>query len=190
MITATVQQIASKWWTFLVRGLAGLALCAFAFAEPGSVATALVFVFGAYFIVSGIASVAAGVSFTGAGQWFALILLGVVQVFLGIVMLSQPGMGPLALAYLFGSWLLLTGVSEISSAVALRSVIQNEFWYVLLGVVTLAFGFYAVFNPALGVLALVYTVGWYGLLTGIASIVFAFRLKGLGDTVRTHATAS
>src|SRR5208283_121478 len=106
-------QLSSKWWTFLLRGIVALALAAFAFASPGTMATGLAYVFAAYFIISGIAAIVAGISLTGAGSWWSLILLGIVQAALGFMMLTQPGAGPLALAYLFAIWMISTGVVEV-----------------------------------------------------------------------------
>src|SRR5271165_5504517 len=190
MIADTVNQISSKWWTFLVRGIIALALAAFAFMEPSTMASALVYVFAAYFIISGIVSLIAGVSLTGVDHWWALILMGLVQGALGVIMLSQPGAGPLTLAFFFALYMVTTGVLEISSAIALRSYINNEFWWILLGITTLAFGFFVVIYPGIGVLALVYTVGFYGVLACIALIALAFRIKNVGsDLQKARATA-
>lgn len=190
MIDDTVSQLSAKWWTFLLRGLAALALAAFAFASPGTTATALAYVFAAYFLVSGVAALFAGISLTGAGSWWTLTLLGVVQCALGFMMLTEPGAGPLALAYLFAIWTISTGALELSSAVALRSYIDNEFWWVLLGIITLAFGFYVILHPNLGLLALVYTIGIYAVLAGTSLIGFSFRIKHAGSDLAKIGAAT
>jgi uncharacterized membrane protein HdeD (DUF308 family) len=190
MIENTVNQLSAKWWTFLLRGIVALVLAACAFGAPGATAGALVYIVAAYFIISGIAAIVAGFSFTGLGHWWALVILGIVQGALGFLMLAQPGYGPLALAYLFAIWTIMTGVTEISSAIALRNVINNEFWWILLGTITLAFGAYVVIVPGLGLLALVYTIGFYAIFAGIALVAFAFRIKGLaGKPVSQRARA-
>jgi uncharacterized membrane protein HdeD (DUF308 family) len=190
MLDEAVRQLAGKWWTFLLRGIVALAVAAYAFSAPGGTAIALVYVVAAYFIVSGLAAIFAGVSLTGVGHWWAMILLGIVQAGLGVMMLAEPGIGPLSLAYLFSIWMISTGLTEISSAIALRNVIENEFWLGLFGAITLAFGVYVVIRPDLGLLALVYTVGFYGIFAGISLIGFAFRIKGIGaDVPQRRATA-
>jgi uncharacterized membrane protein HdeD (DUF308 family) len=103
--------------------------------------------------------------------------MGIVDAALGIIMLTQPGMGPLALAYLFAIWMIMNGVTEISSAIALRNIIHDEFWWILLGIITLVAGVYVILVPGLGLLALVYTIGIYAILAGIALIALAFRIK-------------
>lgn len=191
MIADTVNQLSSKWWTFLLRGIVALALAACCLLSPASTASALVYIVAAYFIIAGVASIIAGFSFTGIGSWWLFVISGAVQAFLGFLMLSQPGMGPLALAYLFAIWMIMTGVTEISSAIALRDVISNEFWWILLGIISLAAGMYVLIVPGLGILALVYTIGFYAIFAGIALIALAFRLKGLAGNFSTtrHAQA-
>jgi uncharacterized membrane protein HdeD (DUF308 family) len=183
MTNDVVDRLTGQWWTFVLRGLIGVALAFFAFAIPATMASGLVFVVAAFFIVSALLAVTAGVSFTGIGSCWALILLGVVQAALGIIMLNQPGTGPLALAYLVAIWAISTGLAEVSSAIALRNFIKNEFWWVLLGIITLAFGMYVVLRPDLGVLALVYSIGIYAALAGGSLIGLGIRIKNAGRDV-------
>lgn len=185
MMADIVSQLSSKWWTFLLRGIVALALAAASLMSPMATASAFVYIVAAYFIIAGAVSIIAGFSFTGTGHWWLFVITGLVQAALGFIMLSQPGMGPLALAYLFAIWVIMTGVTEISSAIALRSVISNEFWWILLGIITLAAGTYVVIVPGLGLLALVYTIGFYAIFAGMTLIVLAFRLKSLAGNLST-----
>jgi uncharacterized membrane protein HdeD (DUF308 family) len=190
MIAETVSQLSSKWWTFLVRGLVALVLAALALGSPAATASGLVYIVAAFFIISGATAIVAGFSFSGVGNWWALVLMGTVQGLLGFLMLAEPGAGPLALAYLFATWMIMTGVTEISSAIALRSYISNEFWWIVLGIITLGFGAYVVARPDLGLLALVYTIGFYAIFAGVSMIGFAFRIKNLaGDFAARQAHA-
>jgi uncharacterized membrane protein HdeD (DUF308 family) len=190
VLADTITQLSSRWWTFLIRGIVALIVAAFAFGAPGSTAAALVYIVAAYFIITGIASLVAGFSFSGLGHWWLLVLSGLVQAALGVVMVAQPGIGPLALAYLFAIWMIMSGVTEIAGAIALQALIKNEFWWILLGVITLAFGFYVILVPALGLLALVYTLGFYAIIAGVSLIAFAFRIRSAGTRIGMHAAAA
>jgi uncharacterized membrane protein HdeD (DUF308 family) len=186
----TVQQLSAKWWTFLVRGIVALGIAAYAFTSPDGTTTALVYVVAAYFIVSGVAALVAGISFTGVGQGLAAIPLGIVQAALGLYMLGVPGIGLLSLAHLFAIWTIASGVTELSAAIAVRNIIQNEFWLGLLRVQTLGIGCYVVVQPDIGFLALVYTVGFYGVLAGVSLIGFAFRIEDAGANVAPSRDSS
>jgi uncharacterized membrane protein HdeD (DUF308 family) len=190
MLADTVKQLSSKWWTFLVRGIIALVLAALAFSSPGSTAGAFVYVVAAYFIIVGVTAIAAGFSFSGVGHWWALVLMGSVQCALGFLMVAEPGVGPLALAYLFATWMIMSGVMEISSAIALRSYISNEISWILLGIITLGFGAYVIVRPDLGLLALVYTIGFYAVFAGISLIAFSVRIKNVGADVVGHRASA
>jgi len=184
MVGDTIELFASKWWTFLLRGLVAIALAAYAFAAPSSMETVLVYIVAAYFIINGLIALWAGISTSGTGSWWLLIIFGLGSGALGILMLMKPGVGPLALAYLVAIWAFSTGLMEITSAIALRDFINNEFWWILLGIVTFALGVYIVVRPDIGVLALVYAIGIYAAIAGISLVAFAFRIRGAGADVR------
>ncbi len=190
MTTDLIERLTGQWWTFLLRGIVALGLAVLAFAAPAAMASGLVYFVAAFFIVSGALALLAGVSFTGVGSWWALILTGLVQAALGIIMLAEPGAGPLALAFFVAIWAFSTGVMEISSAIALRSYIDNEFWWILLGVMTLVFGVYVVARPDLGILALVYSIGIYAALAAGTLIGLAFRIKNAGHEIEKYRTAA
>jgi uncharacterized membrane protein HdeD (DUF308 family) len=188
-MTDAIQALIGKWWTFLLRGLVALALAVFAFVAPQTMSSALVYIVAAFFIVSGLLALVGGLSLTGIGNWWLLILFGIASGALGIIMLTQPGAGPLALAYLVAIWAISAGLMEIASGIAMRNVIRNEFWWVLLGIVTYALGVYIIIRPDLGVFALVYAIGVYSAIAGISLIAFSFKVKGVADEVRTLTSA-
>lgn len=183
MISDIAQGLTNRWWTFVVRGVVALALAIFAFSAPSTMAAVLVYVVGAFFIVSGVVALYAGISLTGVGHWWLLILTGIAQAFLGIVMLAEPGAGPLALAYLVAIWAFSTGLMEIGSAIALRNAIKDDFWWILLGAITLAFGVYVVIRPDLGILALVYGIAIYAVLAGVSLIGLGVRVRNAGREI-------
>ncbi|MBV8198476.1 MAG: DUF308 domain-containing protein [Candidatus Eremiobacteraeota bacterium] len=71
----------------------------------------------------------------------------------------------------------------------LRDALPHSGWWLFLGVLTWALGIYIIFNPALGVAALVYAIGFYAVIVGIALVAFAFRLKSAFPTAARPAHA-
>ncbi|MBV8355389.1 MAG: HdeD family acid-resistance protein [Candidatus Eremiobacteraeota bacterium] len=189
MPTDFAQAITGRWWTFLVRGVFALLLAAVVFLYPIQAATGLVYLVAAYFVISGVTQIAGGVAFAGAPHWWLLILTGAMSVFLGFIMFTQPGMGPLALAYLVAIYAIFNGITEVASGMMLGGAMPHSGWWILLGVLTWAFGIYIIFNPALGVAALVYAVGFYAVIVGVALVAFAFRLKSAGTAMARPAHA-
>lgn len=190
MANDIIEQVTNRWWTFLLRAIAAAALAVFAFASPGATTVVLVYVAGAYLLVSGATAIAAGIGLAGVGQWWTMLLLGLAEAIFGIIMLVEPGIGPIALAAMFAAWLITIGMMQLTAAFALRDVIDGEFWLGLLGVVTVAIGFYLIARPDIGVVALVYTIGWYAAFAAVTLTGLAFKLKSFGSqSGRRHAAA-
>ena len=190
MVSDLVSQVTSNWWTFLVRALCAFGIAAWAFTSPSTMETGLVYLLAAYFIVSGVIEIIAGVSFAGADQWWALILVGALQAFLGFYMLVTPGIGPLTVAYLVAIWAIAVGLLEFVSAIRYRQILNNDFWWGFLGVLTIALGVYIIMNPGIGLLGIVYAIGVYGVLAGIALTVLAFRVKNAGTDLKQRLSTS
>lgn len=169
------------WWMFLIRGLLALAVGIIAVVDPGATLAAIVLLLGSFFIVDGIFAVAKAFGVMRSDRsWWLLLLSGIVGIVAGIAVFAWPGLTALTLAYLIGFWAIVTGVAEIAAAVSLRRVIRGEWLYVLFGVISVAFGFFVVFAPALGLVYLTLMIAVYGFLAGFSLIGAAFRLRRAG----------
>jgi uncharacterized membrane protein HdeD (DUF308 family) len=89
----------------------------------------------------------------------------------------------LALAYTIALWVIAAGVLEILAAVQVRDVVPSAWLWALAGIVSIAAVVLIAYAPGRGLIPLSYTVGVYATLAGIASIAFAFRLRGLPSEV-------
>ncbi|GAA0736428.1 HdeD family acid-resistance protein [Sphingomonas japonica] len=113
-----------------------------------------------------------------AGLWWAMALRGVGAIVLGTLAALWPDITLLVLAGIFAVYCAVDAVFSIILAV--RGARRNERWgwSALHGVVALATAVLAVFYPGLTILAFVVLLTAWALLSGVASIVGAFRLKG------------
>ena len=83
----------------------------------------------------------------------------------------------MVLLYLIAFWAIFTGVLEIVAGIRLRQAIANEVLLILMGVLSLLFGFLIIIFPGAGALAVVLWIGAYALVFGIMLIALAFRLR-------------
>ncbi len=171
--------LSENWWALLVRGLLAVLFGFIAFFLPGMTLTVLVLVFGAYALVDGLFAVVAGIRGTSGHRW-VLIVEGVLGILAGFVALVWPGITALALLYVIAFWAIFTGVAEIAAAVALRREIEGEWALILGGALSVIFGLILAVLPWVGLLSLVWLVGLYAIVFGIALIVVAFRVRGMG----------
>ena len=108
-----------------------------------------------------------------------VVVRAVLAVAFGIVALTWPDLTLLALAVAFGVYAILEGVASMIDAVRNRG--RSRWWWGLLsGLASLVAGVIALIWPSITAVALALLVGIWAVVTGVAEIVVAFRLRGAG----------
>jgi uncharacterized membrane protein HdeD (DUF308 family) len=177
--------LARNWWLIALRGAAAIVFGLLTFITPGITLALLVTFFGAYALVDGVFTLLSIFRRRAAETpWWTLLLQGLVSIAAGLVTFVWPVMTALVLIYLIGAWAVVTGVLEIAAAIRLRKEIEGEVWLALSGVLSIAFGIFAILAPAVGAIAVVFWIGAYALVFGALLLALAFRLRGRRDDVR------
>jgi uncharacterized membrane protein HdeD (DUF308 family) len=175
--------LAKGWWLVLLRGIAAIAFGILAFVWPGLTLLTLVLLYGAYALVDGIISLVS--AFTGGAKpvptWW-LIVVGLAGIAAGIVTILWPGITALVLIVFIGAWAIVHGIFEIIGAIKLRKEIDDEWWLILAGALSVIFGVIVLVAPGAGALGLIWVIGAY-------SIVFGIMLVGLSLRLRSHRGA-
>ncbi|MEV0615276.1 HdeD family acid-resistance protein [Nonomuraea sp. NPDC050404] len=169
-------EISRSWWLLLVRGLLAIVFGVLALIWPGITLLALVFFFGAYAFVSGLFALFAGFRH-GARSRTWLIVSGIIGILAGIVTVVWPGITSLALLYLVAFWAIFTGVAEIVAGIQLRKDIENEWMFIVGGILSVIFGVLLLLWPGAGMLSLVWLIGGFAVLYGIAMVALSLRVK-------------
>jgi uncharacterized membrane protein HdeD (DUF308 family) len=100
------------WAVF--TGILGVIVGLIAIAWPGMTALALLYILGAWAIVTGAVDiVGAFASGLKGGKRIWLIIVGLLSVVVGIIFFVHPGAGALALLWLIGIYLIVYGVLRI-----------------------------------------------------------------------------
>jgi len=171
-----VDQLARHWWVIGLRGLAAILFGVLAFVWPGMTLAVLVLLFGAYALVDGILTLLA--AFRGGVQHRIVMLVeGVVSVLAGLAAFVWPGLTALVLLYIIAFWAIVTGVLEIVAAIRVRRAISNELGLVIGGVLSVVFGVVLLIAPGAGALAVIFLIGAYAVVFGIALLGLAWRLR-------------
>jgi uncharacterized membrane protein HdeD (DUF308 family) len=167
--------LARHWWALALRGVFAVLFGLLTFLIPGITLLTLVLLFGAYAILDGIFDIVSAVR--APGRHWPLVLEGVVGIIIGILTFLWPGITTMVLLYLIAFWAIFTGVLEIVAGIRLREVIANEWLLILMGVLSVLFGFLILIFPGAGALAIIIWIGAYALLFGIMLIALAFLLR-------------
>jgi uncharacterized membrane protein HdeD (DUF308 family) len=181
--------VARDWWVFAIRGIGALVFGILAFVWPQTTLTVLVYLFGAYVLVDGIALLIAlirGDAVARRHAW-AVGIMGVLGIVVGVVTFLAPGLTALSLLYLVAFWAIATGTFQVIAAIALRRELEGEFWMALGGVASIAFGALLVAFPGDGLVTLVWLVGIWSVVFGVSSLGLANRLRGIDSTLSKAA---
>ncbi|MEV0144550.1 MULTISPECIES: HdeD family acid-resistance protein [unclassified Nonomuraea] len=173
-----MEQIARIWWLILIRGIAALIFGILALIWPGKTLLIVVIFFAAYAIVEGIFAIFAGARHSAQSRAW-LIISGILGVVAGIVAFLWPGITSLALLYVVAFWAIFAGITEIVAGIQLRKVVDNEWMLIIGGILSIIFGVLLLIWPGAGLLTLIWLVGVFAVVYGIAMIVLSFRVKKL-----------
>ena len=112
-----------------------------------------------------------------AKNWWAISLRGIFAIIFGLIALLLPGLTLASLVLLFAAYLVVDGVLAIVAAV--RAARHGERWglLVLEGIADLAAGAIAFFWPLATIVAFVYLVGAWGIVSGVLLWAAALRLN-------------
>jgi uncharacterized membrane protein HdeD (DUF308 family) len=176
--------LSQYWWAILLRGAAAILFGFLALFAPGITLAALVLLFGAYAFVDGIGAIVMGIKDYGEQErWWATLIGGIVSVAAGFVTVVMPGLTAVALLILIGVWAMFRGMLDIVAAVQLRDVIEGEWMLALAGVVSVLFGLLMILFPGAGALAMLWWIGAFAIVLGVAEIALAFRIRRIARRI-------
>jgi uncharacterized membrane protein HdeD (DUF308 family) len=112
-----------------------------------------------------------------ADNWWALALRGLFAIVFGIIAFAMPAAAMLALVLIFGAYSIADGIFNI--VLAVRGARSHERWGLLLinGLLGIAIGIAAAIWPGITVLAFVFMVAAWALLSGGLMLGAALGLK-------------
>lgn len=112
-----------------------------------------------------------------ARWWWTFILRGILAIAFGILAFLAPGWGIAILVGLFAAWAIIDGVTSLYVGVRHRGAARSWWLEVLEGVVGIAAGAIALIFPTYAATALVLIIAAWSIVTGVAEIVMAIRLR-------------
>lgn len=167
-----------SWKVLALRGVVSLLFGVLAALWPGLTLMWLIVLFAAYALLSGFASMAAGIQNRKSNSdWWLLLLLGLVSVIAGVIAVLSPGITALVLVLLIGANALVGGIIDIVMSIRLRKTIRGEGFLILNGIVSVLFGVLVFFFPGAGALALVWLISMYAIVTGMLLLALAWRVR-------------
>jgi uncharacterized membrane protein HdeD (DUF308 family) len=181
-----VQLLKTAWWMLLLRGIAAILFALLLLFQPQLTLAAYVIVFAIYTLADGISTIAGSLT-RREGQWFLVLLWGVVSVIAGLVALGNPLLfGALTvtiMVYIVAVWSVVGGIVQVIAAIQLRREIEGEWLLAVNGILSVLFGVLLVRFPIETIDVLLFLTAFYAAVAGVIQIILAFRVRGLADNL-------
>lgn len=181
----TVSVFKRVWWLVLIRGILAVILGIISLTSPLITGIAITIVFGVYALIDGVVGLIHAWRASRRGQrWGWILFIAIVSVLAGLAALILPplvaGLGALYFTITVALYAVLYGLGGIFGNADLSG--KDKLWAILGGIVTLIAGgvllYFAFTYPAATLLAaIIWVIGIYAIILGIALIVMAFRLR-------------
>jgi len=106
-------------------------------------------------------------------SWWSFALRGVLALLFGLGALSFPGLTLVVLIVFFGIWALIDGFAALMMAFGEKKRLP----YILLGLLSLIVGIYALARPGATALALLWLIGIWAVIRGVGEIMAAIQIR-------------
>ncbi|MGK0552733.1 HdeD family acid-resistance protein [Enterococcus faecalis] len=162
----------------LILGILFVLTALVSFQNPAGNLIAIVVVFAIFAIIKGVFEIFVRnrmKELTGY-KAYAPLIVGVIDIIVGVYFLFNLSIGVAALPFVFAIWFILDSLFGLFTLDLARSVSTGYFWFTaIINVLGVILGILLFFNPLSSALTLSFLVGFYFMLYGITHIVYAFR---------------
>jgi uncharacterized membrane protein HdeD (DUF308 family) len=113
-------------------------------------------------------------------HWWVPLIIGVVLAAAGIYVFATPLASYLALSLIFSVSFLVSGVLQMTFAIANRKELNSWGWYLAGGILYTLFGILLVSRPELSIVTLPFVVGFFVLFKSANALAWAYDLNSMG----------
>ena len=175
-----IRGVTRAWWLFLILGVLWILFGMFVLSYNVGSLLALAIFAGVTFIMTGINQILASGRVEG-WRWLYLVG-GALSIIAGIIAFVWPGRTLLVISVVLAWFLVFKGIVDI---VASLSNHGRPYWWMtlILGILELLLGIWAVGYPGRALVVFVNLVGIYAIFYGFTELFAAFDLRGLGRRI-------
>lgn len=171
-----------RWTSVLLRGLVAVIFGIVLLAWPQATVGVTLYVFAIFAIMAGL--VGAMIAFSGRHErsnWIWSVVGGLASIIIGFIVLLNPHGSARFVLFFIALLALLWGLSDLITAIAIRKQASafSVWMLVLAGLVSVAFGVYALVNPGKGAVAIIWLIGIYAIAWGFFLVLASFALRSV-----------
>lgn len=167
------------WWLLAILGVLTVIVGFVALIYPGPTLLVVGLLFGIWLVIWGGFAIYRGIADSGGAGFRVLsAIIGVLGVLAGIVLILRPGQSVLTVVLVIGIWWIVTGILEFVQGVAVK---EYRWTNIILGLIGAVAGIIILVWPGIGLVTLVFIVGFTLIFRGTLEVVLAFQLRKLGQ---------
>jgi uncharacterized membrane protein HdeD (DUF308 family) len=179
-MNSDLKDLQTHWWALTLRGIVAILFGIAAVFWPGLTLVTLLYIFAAWILVDGIVQIVSGIGRLGSNQLgFLSIVIGLIELGVGIYLLRHPGVSFATLILLIGFMLIVDGVIEAVASLTSRDSGNHKTIAVIVSVAAVLAGILILFQPARSGVAFVWILGLYALISGSMMIAMSLELHKL-----------
>ena len=168
-------QISKYWYLTLIKGIIMTLLAVLLFTSPEASLLVYVLYIGIGFIIAGVVQIVQGIKVKGnLDSWGWVVFGGVMDLFLGYILISHPGLTVSIIPIMIGFWAAFYGFFLIIDAF---SGTGGALLKIIFGILIIIMANTIIFNPVAFGLSLAIWLGVILLFAGIYNIFNSFSLK-------------
>lgn len=172
-----VRQFVRLWWLPVFLGILSIVLGAVVLAKPDNSLRTLAVIAGIFILLDGVVQLVG--AFTGdRANRGLLVLLGILNLLIGILLIRHPVTTVQVIALLIGLWLIAAALLRLVVAFDTQG---DRAGRILIAAVEGIFGIIIVASPRIGFATLALLVGLSFIANGIGLIVFGVLLRTLKE---------
>jgi uncharacterized membrane protein HdeD (DUF308 family) len=175
------ESLKDMWGALALRGMILILFGIAAVFWPGITLRTIVYLFGAFILVSGITNEIMGITNLGkAGNFWErilLIVLGLFEVGVGIYLLRHPSVSFSVLILLIGISFIVNALFQLFHGIFGEGTSSYRVINIIAGLLAGLAGVALLMQPAAGGVAFVWILGLYALITGPMILALAFDAK-------------
>ncbi|MDD5727499.1 MAG: DUF308 domain-containing protein [Victivallales bacterium] len=157
------------------RGLLALLAGILLITMPGAATLAICIILAVFLLINGVMAVIKSLRIEENRN--SLLVYGLVCLAAGIVILLQPWLLERLFVWIFAIWVLIAGIDQcLTAAKSKSSPVSVRILTALTGLLSVVLGLALLFNPTLGLQAIIMVIGIYFLAFGILAIIIGVTL--------------
>ncbi len=175
-----------NWWISILVGILYILAGVWVMRTPLESYISLSIIFSVFIFISGIFQIVFSISNKDEmNGWGWYLTGGILDLIIGILLITHPLMTMAILPLYIGFWLLFQSILSIGLSFQLKSArVPRWGWLLFWSIVTLLFSFLLLANPIFAGLSIVYMTAFALITAGIFRIFLGIDLKRIGKTLK------